>query len=133
MTGAHLAAQFAEIGIGQLAATAPGAATIAFAIAAALALLLVTLRWQLGRRRSTVPLPPLPPDHIEGCGPGRNMLAYPSLACPACDQIAEQLDDGGTPGGCPWCTPGNGCIDSTLCTCAERCERGYCKAGGNRA
>jgi putative phage-type endonuclease len=26
--------------------------------------------------------------HAEGCGPGRNMLAYPSLACPACDDIA---------------------------------------------
>lgn len=26
-------------------------------------------------------------EHAEGCGAGRNMLAYPSLACPACDDI----------------------------------------------
>lgn len=26
-------------------------------------------------------------EHAEGCGPGSNMLAYPSLACPACDDV----------------------------------------------
>lgn len=33
-------------------------------------------------------------SHAEGCGPGRNMLAYPSLACPACDDIAMMRDAG---------------------------------------
>jgi len=31
--------------------------------------------------------------HAEGCGAGRNMLAYPSLACPACDDIAIMRDE----------------------------------------
>lgn len=31
--------------------------------------------------------------HAEGCGPGRNMLAYPSLACPACDDIVIMRDE----------------------------------------
>jgi hypothetical protein len=35
------------------------------------------------------------PPHIEGCGPGRNMLAYPSLACPACDWLAERMEANG--------------------------------------
>jgi putative phage-type endonuclease len=26
-------------------------------------------------------------SHIDGCGPGRYLLAYPSLACPACDDV----------------------------------------------
>ena len=34
------------------------------------------------------------PAHIEGCGPGHNLLAYPSLACPACDVIAAHLEGG---------------------------------------
>jgi hypothetical protein len=35
------------------------------------------------------------PAHAEGCGPGANLLAYPSLACPACDQIAARLLEDG--------------------------------------
>jgi putative phage-type endonuclease len=31
-------------------------------------------------------------EHAEGCGPGRNMLAYPSLACQACDDIVLMRD-----------------------------------------
>lgn len=30
--------------------------------------------------------------HAEGCGPGRNMLAYPSLACAACDDVVLMRD-----------------------------------------
>lgn len=35
-----------------------------------------------------------PPPHIEGCGPGSNMLAYPSLACTGCDWIAGRTENG---------------------------------------
>lgn len=30
--------------------------------------------------------------HAEGCGPGRNMLAYPSLACPVCGDLVLMLE-----------------------------------------
>src|SRR5262249_38865130 len=53
----------------------------------------------LRRRSRTVPLlalPPAadPPDPIEGCGPGRHLLAYPSRACPASAWIAAQMEAG---------------------------------------
>lgn len=35
------------------------------------------------------------PAHAGGCGPGASLLAYPSLACPACDWIAERMEGGG--------------------------------------
>jgi len=118
VTAAAVIGQVLAIGAGQLAEAAWQVTPPLGCIAAVGILLWLGVRRELRRRRVT-PCPCCtgldsddctcrddcgvtqcqaadPPDHVEGCGPGHNMLAYPSLACPACDWIAARME--GAPG-----------------------------------